>query len=89
MNLSKIPIEVLRAEVEAVDAMSRAEEMGDHTPLCDFVGWCSDLPCPLREGECNGLCNECPGWSERKEQYLQHLRAEIESRNITFQELQK
>lgn len=82
MDLDQIPTEVLRAEVEAVDAITTAHGWRDeNSPICDQA-WCGKR-CPIKM-ECSSLCDEYPGWAERKEQYLQRIRAEIESRNITF-----
>ncbi len=81
MDLSLIPTGVLWAEVEAVDVIKSAEGFNTTcTPLCKHVEWCRSGHCPLHEGECQALRDDYSGWSERKVQYLQHLRAEIERR---------
>ena len=85
MDLSKVPIAVLREEHMAVEEMKSPDEMNDpSSPLCGWADMCSCRPCPLREGECDGLLSDAPGWSERKERYLIEIRAELERRGVPF-----
>ena len=78
MDLSSIPLEVLRAEVEAYDAMKSSAQVG-LTPICQHAGW-NCAGCPLHSVDCGGLLDDAPGWSERKERYLLAIRAEIAER---------
>jgi hypothetical protein len=82
MDLSHIPLAVLRAEVEAVGPMmSSSEYINAPTPICVRIRMhlkCLST-CPVGL-ECSGLIDDSPCWSKRKERYLQRLRAEIEAR---------
>ena len=85
MDLTNVPTDVLQKEHMAVDEMVSPDEMNDlSAPLCMWADLCSYRPCPLREGECDGLLSDAPGWSERKERYLIEIRAELERRGVPF-----
>ena len=82
MDLSSIPLDVLRAEVaEMADVSDAVDFANSLSSLCEWqhelAPDCSDCAFLL---ECTGLKDDYPGWSERKEQYLQQIRAEIERR---------
>ena len=78
MDLSQIPLDVLKAEHDGVDRiMSAAGFRRSFTAMC-ATHRCA--ACPMKDA-CDGLRDDSPGWSERKERYLLELRAEIERRS--------
>lgn len=81
MDLSSIPTTVLQAEHAAVDAIRHARCFLLPTPLCGHmhdIGQICDH-CHAME-DCELLLDGSAGWSERKEQYLLRIRAELAER---------
>ena len=83
MDLSSIPLEVLRAEHEAVDNIDCPIKFLLPTPVCDYMHHigqsCSGDGCAAVDN-CDLMLDESSGWPERKERYLQAIRAEIKRR---------
>ena len=79
MDLSQIPLDLLKSEHAAVDSMQAQSDYGLTDLCCNyFHGPCTE--CPVNDA-CDGLIDDSPGWPERKERYLLALRAEIERRS--------
>jgi hypothetical protein len=81
MDLSSIPLDLLKAEHEVVDAMRCPDDWVEITnPVCAGAnfGACVNGTCIIQDA-CDDLKTSY-GWPERKERYLMAIRAEIERR---------
>ena len=79
MDLSQIPLVVLKAEHDFIDTFGGCNDyLLASTPICKTRMDCPS--CAVHDG-CAGLVDPAPGWPERKERYLLALRVEIERRS--------
>ncbi|MCK9571326.1 hypothetical protein M0R72_20425 [Candidatus Pacearchaeota archaeon] len=80
MDLSQVPLLVLekvRNKWEKIQTCDFRQIVCDPCAMCIWARICEN--CPI-EAECEEILDESPGWNERRERFLLHIRAEIERR---------
>ncbi|MCK9571304.1 hypothetical protein M0R72_20315 [Candidatus Pacearchaeota archaeon] len=86
MDLSAVPLQVLekvRNKWEKILVYNRDQVLYDPCAMCRWVdetdGYSCFGNCPILY-ECEEILDASPGWNERRERFLLHIRAEIARR---------